>query len=109
MTPDVPRVATDVVVVGALVMATVAAIGMRRMPDLYTQVHAAASAPFLALVPLALVQGRLGDGFLFVKALLVVAFLLLTTAVTSHVIALAAYRRDRGEAGGAVARERETT
>ena len=98
MTPELPRFVADVVVLGALGMATVAAIGMRRMPGLYMQVHAAATVPILSLVPLALAQGLLGDGFLLAKALLVVAFLLLTTAVTSHAIALAAYRRDR-EAG----------
>lgn len=101
MTGDALRVAADAVVVAALLAATLATIGMWRMPDLYNQIHVAGALPYLTLLPLAVAQAVHVDVFLLARGLLVLVFLLVTTAVSSHVISLAAYRRDRdgGEAG----------
>lgn len=102
MTGDVLRFAADGVVIAALLAATLTTIGMWRMPDLYNQIHAAGALPYLTLLPLAVAQAVHWDLFLLARGILVLVFLLVTTAVSSHVISLAAYRRDRdgGSRGG---------
>lgn len=97
MTGEVLRVAADLVVIAALLAATLTTIGMWRMTDLYNQIHAAGGLPYLTLLPLAVAQAVHWDAFLLARALLVLVFLLVTTAVSSHVIGLAAYRRDRDD------------
>ena len=71
----------------------VAAIGVLRLPDLYTRLHAAskagatgAGAVFLAVAIESL------DGAVILRALLGVVFLLLSTPVSAHLLARAAYR-----------------
>lgn len=72
----------------------VAAIGLRRLPDLYTKMHAASKA------------GALGSGLMLIavaiysldvavgtRAVAGVVFLLLTTPVSAHLLARAAYFR----------------
>ena len=74
----------------------VAALGVLRMPDLYTRMHAATKAGTLGagllLVGAAFV---LGDPWVTVRAVLTVAFLALTVPVASHLVARAAYRTGR--------------
>lgn len=71
----------------------VAALGVLRMPDLFTRMHAATKAGTLGagllLVGAALV---LRDPWVAIRALLTVAFLALTIPVASHLVARAAYR-----------------
>lgn len=71
----------------------VAGIGLLRMPDLLTRMHASSKAGTLgaALVLLA-VAVHFADAAITVRTLVVCAFLLLTAPVASHVIARAAYR-----------------
>lgn len=77
----------------------IAAIGLLRLPDLYTRLHAAskagatgAGAIFLAVAIESL------DGAVILRALLGIVFLLLSTPVSAHLLARAAYRG--GEAPG---------
>ncbi|KPJ97566.1 MAG: hypothetical protein AMS20_16925 [Gemmatimonas sp. SG8_28] len=71
----------------------VAALGVLRMPDLFTRMHAATKAGTLGagllLLGAALV---LRDPWVAVRAVLTVAFLALTIPVASHLVARAAYR-----------------
>jgi len=77
---------------GALLM-VVAGLGLVRMPDLPTRMHASSKAGTLgAALVLAAVAVRLGEGGVAVRAVLVVLFLFLTAPVASHLIARAAYR-----------------
>ena len=84
-----------VVVVAALgiVLMTVAGIGLLRMPDLLTRMHASSKAGTLgaALVLLA-VALHFGEAAVTVRVVVVCIFLLLTAPVASHIIARAAYR-----------------
>ncbi len=71
----------------------IAAIGLLRLPDLYTRLHAAskagatgAGAIFLAIA----VESF--DGAVILRALLGIVFLLLSTPVSAHLLARAAYR-----------------
>ena len=82
----------SVAAVGIALM-VVAGLGLLRMPDLPTRMHASSKAGTLgaALVLLA-VALHFGEAAITVRALLICAFLLLTAPVASHVIARAAYR-----------------
>jgi multicomponent Na+:H+ antiporter subunit G len=79
-------------VIGA-VFSLLAAVGVLRLPDLYTRMHAASKAGVvgagLVLLALALASG---DGPVMLRAILGILFLLLTTPVSAHLLARAAYR-----------------
>ncbi len=77
---------------GALLM-VVAGLGLVRMPDLPTRMHAASKAGTLgAVLVLSAVALHFADAALAVRAALVALFLFITAPVASHVIARAAYR-----------------
>lgn len=72
------------------IFALIAAIGVFRLPDLYTRMHAAAKAGAagcgLILLAVALVSF---DGAVALRALIGIGFLLLTTPVSAHLLARA--------------------
>ncbi len=78
-------------VLGAF-FALVAAIGVLRLPDLFTRMHAASKAGAvgggLILLAVALVCF---DAGVAVRAILGIAFLLLTTPVAAHLLARVSY------------------
>ena len=85
-------VAFVLAVPGVLLM-LVAGLGLVRMPDLLTRMHASSKAGTLgAVLVLAAAAIRLGQGGVAVRAALVVLFLFLTAPVASHLIARAGYR-----------------
>jgi multicomponent Na+:H+ antiporter subunit G len=102
--------------------ALVAAVGVLRMPDVFTRMQASTKASTLGLGCLAVGAAlQMGDAASAIRLVSIVAFLLLTTPVSAHVIARAAYRagvplwdgtvlderqRDLGNDGG-VTRESE--
>jgi len=75
------------------VFSLLAAVGVLRLPDLYTRMHAASKAGVVGagLVLLAMAIES-GDGSVIIRAVLGVLFLLLTTPVSAHLLAKAAYR-----------------
>jgi multicomponent Na+:H+ antiporter subunit G len=83
--------ASLLLVVGALAM-LLAALGLVRLPDLYTRMQAATKAGALggacAMVAVALHFGDLGVA---TRAAVVVAFVFFTAPVSAHLIARAAY------------------
>jgi multicomponent Na+:H+ antiporter subunit G len=84
----------------ALVLATcggllmvVAGLGLVRMPDLPTRMHASSKAGTLgAMLLLAAVGVHYADLSVAVRAVLICLFFLLTAPVASHLLARAAYR-----------------
>ncbi|TVQ62140.1 MAG: monovalent cation/H(+) antiporter subunit G [Phycisphaerales bacterium] len=69
-----------------------AVVGILRMPDLYTRMQAATKAGTLGVACIILgVASHFGAAGVAVEALLIVAFLFLTTPIASHLIARAAY------------------
>jgi multicomponent Na+:H+ antiporter subunit G len=81
-----------VALLGILLM-VVAGIGLLRMPDLPTRMHASSKAGTLgAALVLVSVALNFADAAITVRVILVCAFLLLTAPIASHVIARAAYR-----------------
>lgn len=81
-----------VLVSGGTFFALVAAIGILRMPDLYTRMHATSKAGTLGvgflLAAAAVQHGRLETAAV---AVLTIAFIVLTAPVAAHVIVRAAY------------------
>lgn len=69
------------------------AVGMLRLPDLFTRMHAASKAGLLAgglmLLGVALASG---DSAIVLRALLGALFLALTTPVSAHLLARAAIK-----------------
>lgn len=85
----VPGVLT---VVGSLFV-LLAGIGVVRLPDLYTRMHAATKAPALGVVLIALAaEFSLDDGI--GKLLLTTGFVLVTTPAASHFVGRIGYRAD---------------
>jgi multicomponent Na+:H+ antiporter subunit G len=73
--------------------ALLAAIGVLRMPDVFTRMQASTKASTLGLGCLAIGAAlQLGDVTSLIRLVSIGAFLLLTTPVSAHVIARAAYR-----------------
>lgn len=80
-----------VMLIGGM-LALLAAVGINRLPDFYTRMHAASKSTTLGvgfiLVAVALHFNDIGET---TQVLLTIAFLLLTAPVAAHMIARAAY------------------
>ncbi len=87
-----PYLADALVVLGVFVM-TVGVYGVIRMPDTYTKLQAASKAAFLGVVSLCASSVATGEPTIIYRAILIGAFLLVTTPISSFVIARAAYLR----------------
>ena len=83
--------------IGSITM-TISVYGVLRMPDVYTRLHAAGMASGLGAITILLASIATCDAATLTKALLVIAFLLLTAPISSHAIAWAAYRRHPAQA-----------
>ncbi len=94
---------TDALVALGVVVMTIGVYGVFRMPDVYTQLHAASKAVFLGVIALLVASGGTEDAAIVARGTLIAVFLILTTPVAAHAIALAAYRQgERMETPGAV-------
>jgi multicomponent Na+:H+ antiporter subunit G len=82
-----------VLLLAGSIFTLLAAVGILRLPDLYTRMHAASKAGSVGagfvLIAVALVSF---DGAVALRAILGIAFLLLTTPVSAHLLARASYR-----------------
>ena len=75
--------------------ALLAAVGVLRMPDVFTRMQASTKASTLGLGCLLIGAGvQLGDFGSFIRVVSIGAFVLLTTPVAAHVIARASYLAD---------------
>ncbi len=79
------------VVMGAL-FALVASIGILRLPDFYTRIHAASKAgtvgSVLALIALAIVSVQTAE---VLRAIAAIVFFFLTAPISAHLLGKAAY------------------
>lgn len=72
----------------------VAAIGLTRMPDLYTRMHGAAKSTTLGITAIMIaVAVYFYNSAAVTRAILVIGFFFLTAPVATHVLARAAYFR----------------
>jgi multicomponent Na+:H+ antiporter subunit G len=89
----VSEVIVSILVVLGAGLVFLASLGLLRLPDLYTRMHAstkpATLGVSLVVAALAIHAGELGVG---VRAILIVLFFLLTAPVAAHRLAHAAYR-----------------
>lgn len=93
----------DVLVLAALVVMTVGAVGIVTMPDIYTKLHAASKAVFLGVIVLGIGTMITSDSSFVLRALVVCLALTLTTPVASHVIGRAAWlEREHMNTPGAI-------
>ncbi|MEJ7841120.1 MAG: monovalent cation/H(+) antiporter subunit G [Rubrobacter sp.] len=97
-----PFLADALVVLGVVVM-TVGVYGIVRLPDTYARLHAASKVVSLGVVSLLLASTVTVDPAVVFRVALIGAFLVVTTPVSAHVVARAAYLRgERMESRGAV-------
>ena len=87
-----PYLADGLVILGLWVM-SVGVYGVIRMPDTYTRLHAASKAVFLGVISLCVSSAVTGDPAIIYRAMLIAAFLLVTTPISAFVIARAAFLR----------------
>lgn len=84
-------VAAILIVIGSLFVLT-ASIGLVRLPDLYTRMHAASKAGTLgSCVMLIALAVQADDGAVAARALAGVVFFLLTAPISAHLLAKAAH------------------
>ena len=101
-------VVTAILWLAGSAFALLAAVGVLRMPDVFTRMQASTKASTLGLGCLLLGAAlQLADLASVIRLISIAAFLLLTTPVSAHVIARAAYRADVPLWDGTVLDERQ--
>ncbi len=101
MSSVLPYVADALVVLGVFIM-TVGVYGAIRMPDTYTKLHSMSKAVFLGVISFCASSLVTGDPAIILRAILISAFLIVTTPISALAIARAAYLRgERMEGPGA--------
>jgi multicomponent Na+:H+ antiporter subunit G len=88
----IPYLADALVVFGLAVM-TIGVYGLIRLPDTYARLHAASKIVSLGVISLLLSSTATGDPAVVFRVALISAFLVVTTPVSAHVVARAAYLR----------------
>lgn len=81
----------ETLVVIGLAFMTLGIVGMIRMPDIYTQLHAASKSAFLGVVSLSVAAMLVGGETMIMRLALLCVLVLLTTPVASHAIGRGAY------------------
>ena len=90
------------IILGVSVM-TLGVIGLIRMPDVYTKLHAASKAVFLGVMMLAFSGLAVGSSAVNARLALICLALIITTPIASHVIGRAAFlQHEQMETAGAV-------
>lgn len=93
MTGLLLALATAVLVVTGGVFTLLAAVGVVRLPDVYTRMHAASKAGTVGSGLMLLAAGLHSlEGAVLARAVAGVAFFLLTAPVAAHLVARAAHR-----------------
>ncbi|MFP5363293.1 MAG: monovalent cation/H(+) antiporter subunit G [Thermoleophilia bacterium] len=87
-------VITDILTVLGVVILTIGVYGVVRLPDAYTQLHAASKAGFLGIALLLTAVALEGGSAVVARAVLIIGLLAVTTPVAAHAIGRAARRRE---------------
>jgi multicomponent Na+:H+ antiporter subunit G len=83
---------SDAFIVLGLAVMTIGVIGIFRMPDVYTKLHAASKSVFLGVCSLLIAVAFSGNPEIIARAALIGVLLVFTTPVAAHEIARAAAR-----------------
>jgi multicomponent Na+:H+ antiporter subunit G len=90
-------VVSAVLLLTGVLLAVVAALGLVRLPDVFSRMHAATKPTTLGLLLVTVGAAlRMEEGEDAVELLLVAAFQFLTAPVAAHMIGRAAYRTGAG-------------
>lgn len=84
------EVISDAFIVLGLVVMTIGVIGIFRMPDVYTKLHAASKSVFLGVCSLLIAVSFSGNPEIIARSVLIGILLIFTTPVAAHEIARAA-------------------
>jgi multicomponent Na+:H+ antiporter subunit G len=84
-----PYLADALVVLGMFIM-TLGVVGIIRMPDVYTKLHAASKAVFLGTISFAIASIVTNEWDIIFRVILIAGILMITTPVASQVVARAA-------------------
>ena len=84
----------NILTVLGVAILTIGVYGVVRLPDAYTQLHAASKAGFLGVAALLAAAALQHGGAIAARAILIVGLLAVTTPVAAHAIGRAARRRD---------------
>jgi multicomponent Na+:H+ antiporter subunit G len=88
----VKQLLTLILTGGGSLFILLAAIGLLRMPDLFTRMHPSSKAATLGTVLILIgVAVHFGNGAIVVRAVLICLFLFLTAPVAAHIIARAGF------------------
>ncbi|MBC8131323.1 MAG: monovalent cation/H(+) antiporter subunit G [Rhizobiaceae bacterium] len=89
---DVCAVLAGLLMLTGSAFTLVAAIGLLRLPDLYTRMHAASKAGSVGVGLILLALALVADGWPeALRALAAILFFLLTTPISAHLLAKAAH------------------
>jgi multicomponent Na+:H+ antiporter subunit G len=103
MTASLGALLSDALVILGVVIMTISVYGAFRMPDIYTRLHGTSKGVFLGVISFLLASVVTGQREIIARVVLIGVFLILTTPVSAHAIARAAYlREERMETPGAV-------
>lgn len=83
----------DALVIAGLAVVTISVYGLARLPDVFVQLHAASKSSFVGIVLLLGAACLTGDGTIIARAGAIAVLLTITTPVSAHVIAQAAFHR----------------
>jgi monovalent cation/proton antiporter MnhG/PhaG subunit len=88
---NVAAVVGSAVILSGLAISTIGLYGMLRHPDIFEQLHAGALVTGPGVILILLASLATGSAEMMTSAFLVVVFLLVTSSLSTHVIALAAW------------------
>lgn len=93
-------VVAGVLILLGLAVITVGVVGLARMPDVLTALHASSKVVVVGAFAIIAASFATGDAAIIGKGILIAAVLAVTTPVGAHAIARAAYREGAGDAKG---------
>lgn len=84
------EIVSDAFILLGLTVMTIGVIGIFRMPDVYTKLHAASKSVFLGVCSLLIAVSLGGNPDIIARSVLIAVLLIFTTPVAAHEIARAA-------------------
>ena len=88
----ISEIISDALILLGLTVMTIGVLGIFRMPDVYTKLHAASKSVFLGVCSLLVAVSFSGNPEIMARAVLIGVLLVFTTPVAAHEIARAAAR-----------------
>lgn len=93
----------DILLIISCIVLTIGIIGILRMPDVYTKLHASSKSVFLGIVLLCISSSVVATPEMNMRLILIAVFTVITTPLSSHIIGHAAFvMQERMETPGAV-------